>query len=179
MFNYASNFTVTAAEINDVQGSIRRYRSPTVVNFHNVPFGTHWHDVNQSAVNSFVPNTGTPAPPARTRRVAAGMFSNASNFHLVGAEVNRVQEDMVRTMSGTEMTVNFAQSNQSSSRTHRTYLHSNARHVDLNLLDHSAGRYDDDNAGTGWYNDPSSSPSVNYLGNPHGQSSGALSHTPR
>src|ERR1700761_562624 len=124
MFHSARNFTVTAAEINDVQGSLRRDRSPTVVNFHNVPFRVGAHGVNQSAVNPFVPNS--PAAPAGTRD--AGMFSYASNFGLVGAEVNSVQGDMVRTMSRTEMTVSFAQSDQSP-RTHRAYLHPNAHHV--------------------------------------------------
>lgn len=128
MFHSARNFTVTAAEINDVQGSLRRDRSPTVVNFHNVPFRVGTHGVNQSAVNPFVPNS--PAPPAGARD--AGMFFNASNFALVGAEVNSVRGDMVRTMSGTEMSVNFAQSDQSiSPRTHRAYLHSNAHHVQV------------------------------------------------
>ncbi|KAJ6567756.1 hypothetical protein DFH09DRAFT_1156076 [Mycena vulgaris] len=144
MFNGARDFTVTAAEFNDVKGSIFRDNSPTVFNVRSAPFGAPFanNGVNNPVYPSNAPIYAASSPTART-----GSFAGATHFSLIGAEVNRAEGDMVRRSSGTTMTLDFAQPANLNQRGYGGY--------------YSGEAYD--NAGSGSYNGPPG-PSANYQG---------------
>ncbi|KAJ7472232.1 hypothetical protein B0H11DRAFT_1346836 [Mycena galericulata] len=151
MFHGAHTFNALGAEFNNVGGSVHRYDSPTVLTVHNVPHGppstnndhSGYPSATQHPANT--PHGYAPPPPATYVPNGHGMFAGASNFSLVGAEVNNVPGNMVRQRSGTTMTVNYA-----------------SAPVNNQGQYHTSGSYD--NARGGTYNDHASSTSGNYHG---------------
>ncbi|KAF7368993.1 hypothetical protein MVEN_00225900 [Mycena venus] len=155
MFNNTSGFTVVSAEVNNIQGSHRRINSPTKVNYYNASsFLAHsaGHGTgNPSRYPSNPPQSSAPSMTQTHHRSGAGMFEGSTSFSIFTAELNNISGESLRESSATELSYDLGQVN------------TNGRH-------HHAARYD--NSGFGSYDDPRSSPSVNYYGQPYGQNPG-------
>ncbi|KAJ6470591.1 hypothetical protein C8R47DRAFT_1148620 [Mycena vitilis] len=113
MFKDASIFSIAAAEVTQVQGTVHRVNSPTEITFTNAPtflpfgtFGPPFANIGRNPTGHPPippPQASDPSAPAQRPVGGSGMFAGAVNFSIQAAEVISVQSDYERRDSGTRV----------------------------------------------------------------------------